>query len=85
MSALIPPVVLVGGHAAAADARPGPTARWDLPYVFRVRDRAPARQQTLDLFLPAPSAAGKPPLIAFVHGGFWRESDDGYGIGRALA
>lgn len=29
--------------------------------------------------------AGKLPLVAFVHGGFWRESDDKYGIGHALA
>jgi len=73
------------GLAAAADAQAGATVHRELPYVFRARDRAPPRQQTLDLFLPTSSAADKPPLIAFVHGGFWRESDDGYGIGRALA
>jgi acetyl esterase/lipase len=71
--------------AAAADARSAATAHRDVPYVFRGRDGAPARQQSLDLFLPPRSGLGKPPLIAFVHGGFWRESDDGYGIGRAVA
>jgi acetyl esterase/lipase len=74
-----------GSHAAAAGAQPGATAHRELPYVFTARDRAAARQQSLDLFLPSTAGAGKPPLIVFVHGGFWRESDDGYGIGNALA
>ena len=43
------------------------------------------RQQSLDLVLPSGGGAGKPPLVAFVHGGFWRESDDGYRIGEAVA
>lgn len=74
-----------GSHAAAAESQPAATVHRDIPYVFRARDGAPARQQTLDLFLPSKTGAGRPPLIAFVHGGFWRESDDGYGIGNALA
>jgi len=85
VAALVPSGMPGGADAAATDVQPGVAAHRELPYVFRARDRTAARQQTLDLFLPAPSAAGKPPLIAFVHGGFWRESDDGYGIGRALA
>ena len=71
--------------AASADALPGATVHRDIPYVFRARDRAPARQQSLDLILPSKAGSRRPPLIVFVHGGFWRESDDGYGIGRAVA
>jgi acetyl esterase/lipase len=73
------------GHAAAAGPPAGARVHRDLPYVFTARDRAPARQQSLDLFLPSAAGARKPPLIAFVHGGFWRLSDDEYGIGDALA
>jgi len=75
---------LASGCAAAAFAQPEATAHRDIPYVLRARDRAPARHQSLDLYLPK-AGPGRPPLIAFVHGGFWRESDDGYGIGKAVA
>ncbi len=74
-----------GSHAATAGPQPGAAVHRDLRYVFIAREGVPARQQSLDLFLPAITGAGKPPLIVFVHGGFWRESDDGYGIGNALA
>ena len=72
-------------RAAAGDALAGAKQQRDISYVFRARERAPARQQSLDLFLPAKAGSRPPPLIAFVHGGFWRESDDGYGIGAAVA
>ena len=84
-AALWPSSTLASSNAAAGGAQPGATAHRELPYVFMARDRAAARQQSLDLFLPSTTGAGKPPLIAFVHGGFWREADDGYGIGNALA
>ena len=84
-AALVPSGITASSHDAAADGQPAATAHRDLPYVFTARNRAPARQQSLDLFLPSAAGAGKPPLIVFVHGGFWRESDDGYGIGNALA
>jgi arylformamidase len=71
-------------RAANAETRPSGTVHQNLSYVFTAREHAPARQQSLDLYLPA-GAAGKLPLVAFVHGGFWRESDDNYGIGHALA
>jgi acetyl esterase/lipase len=77
--------LLASGHTAAAGARSGAIAHRDLPYVFSARDRSTPRRQTLDLFLPSKTGERKPLLIAFVHGGFWRESDDGYGIGEALA
>src|SRR5262249_10154825 len=47
-------------------------------------DRKNARRQTLDLYLPA-KADGKPPLVIFIHGGFWALSDDDYRIGPAFA
>jgi acetyl esterase/lipase len=84
-AALMSSCTLAGANAATADALPGATAHRELFYVFRARNGAAARQQSLDLFLPAGTRAGKLPLIAFVHGGFWRESDDNYGIGNALA
>ena len=71
-------------HAAAPGTQPSGAVHQNLRYMFTPRDQAPARQQSLDLYLPA-GATGKLPLIAFVHGGFWRESDDSYGIGHALA
>jgi arylformamidase len=77
---LFPP----GLHTAAAGTQPSGTVHQNISYVFTPRDRAPARQQSLDLYLPS-GRAGKLPLVAFVHGGFWRESDDNYGIGHALA
>ena len=72
------------GLAASPAPLQGATAHRDLSYAFTPRDRTPTRQQSLDLFLP-PRTGARPPLIAFVHGGFWRESDDGYGIGNTLA
>jgi len=66
-----------------ADA--GVTIHRDLPYVFMPRDAASARQESLDLFLPASRGGRKPPLVVFVHGGYWHLSDDRYGIGNALA
>lgn len=71
--------------AAAAGEQPAAGVHRDLRYVFTAREGVPARQQSLDLLLPAATGKSRPPLIAFVHGGFWRESDDGYGIGGALA
>ena len=40
-------------------------------------------RQKLDLYLP--SKVRKPPLLIFVHGGFWSEGDENYGIGKELA
>jgi acetyl esterase/lipase len=80
ISLLIPPEL----HAAAGGTHSSGTVQQNLRYVFTPRDQAPARQQSLDLYLPT-GAKGKLPLIAFVHGGFWRESDDQYRIGHALA
>ena len=45
-------------------------------------DPAGRSRQSLDLYLPG---ADKPPLVIFVHGGFWTLSDDNYRIGPSLA
>ena len=81
--ALLPLAAAAAVHAAGGERAPG-AVHLNIRYVFTPRDQAPTRQQSLDLYLP-PGAAGKLPVIAFVHGGFWRESDDRYGIGKALA
>jgi arylformamidase len=82
--ALLPFAAAAAVHAAGSGERAAGAVHLNIRYVFTPRDQAPARQQSLDLYLPA-GAAGKLPLIAFVHGGLWRESDDKYGIGHALA
>lgn len=78
-------VLLLAGWPAACGAADGAGVHRELRYVFTPREGVAPRQQSLDLFVPAGTGKGKPPLIAFVHGGFWRESDDGYGIGNVLA
>lgn len=42
------------------------------------------RRRSLDLYLPAKSER-RPPMMIFVHGGFWVLSDDDYRIGPAIA
>jgi acetyl esterase/lipase len=42
------------------------------------------RRRSLDLYLPAKSEH-RPPMMIFVHGGFWVLSDDDYRIGPAIA
>lgn len=53
----------------------------DIPYPGVAKG---ARRQSLDLYLPAPSA-NKAPLLIFVHGGFWLLTDDQYQIGAKVA
>lgn len=81
---LVPSIALAQNPSVVPAARAAAVHR-DLPYLFTLRERSAARQQSLDLFLPNVAAGGKPPLIVFVHGGFWRESDESYGVGAALA
>lgn len=63
--------------------RPKPNVIRDIPYTKTVAKKTD-RRQTLDLYLPQKSKA-KPPLVVFVHGGFWMLSDDNYRIGPDLA
>lgn len=55
----------------------------DIPYT-KPADPKRSRRQSLDLYLPVRTSS-KPPLLIFVHGGFWRLSDDEYRIGPSLA
>lgn len=55
----------------------------DIPYRSAGLGANP-RRQSLDLFLPPPGTAD-PPLLVFIHGGFWILSDDEYKIGPSLA
>lgn len=50
----------------------------DISYISDGHER-----QTLDLYLP--SSVKPAPMLIFVHGGFWSESDDSYGIGKQMA
>jgi arylformamidase len=72
----------LGAGLSAPDARAAVRAIYDLSYVPQAAE--PPRRQTLDLYLPEPSPR-PPPLLVFVHGGFWVETDDEWGIGRGIA
>ena len=67
-------------QAASLPAKgPAPAVIKNVPYS----DGGDARK-SFDLYLPAKSQA-KPPLLIFVHGGFWLLPDDDYRIGASLA
>ena len=69
----------VCGHAQAAGSA---DVLKDIPYHQTAR--ANDRRQTLDLYLP--KGGVRPwPLLIFVHGGYWSESDDDYRLGPSLA
>lgn len=72
-------VRMTSTHAAA----PPSTAKIikDIPYSDTAKGD---RRRSFDLYLPADSGK-KPPLLAFIHGGFWLLPDDDYRIGPALA
>src|ERR1044071_5669088 len=77
-------VLLVGSapatiHAASLDKRLADVMR-DIPYPGAVMGE---RRRSLDLYLPA-DAGQKPPLLIFVHGGFWLLPDDDFRIGAAV-
>lgn len=65
-----------------AQASAVPRIERDIPYAFSRGDAGALRRQSFDLYLPA---ATKPPLVVFIHGGFWVESDDEYKIGPRIA
>ena len=69
----------------AAQSPPGRKANIVRDIVYtKPADPKTARRQTLDLHLPE-TAARKPPLVVFIHGGFWTLSDDEYRIGAGFA
>jgi arylformamidase len=75
-------LALVISLFAAPYALAAPRVEREIPYAFSPGDPALRRRQSFDLYLPK---AVRPPLVVFIHGGFWVESDDKYGIGPRLA
>jgi len=59
----------------------GVTVIKDIPYPGAATGD---QRRSLDLYLPG-KADTKPPLLIFVHGGFWLLTDDDYRIGPSLA
>ena len=96
MSGLLPRAAAILALAMACLGCPGPAAAQpsaaapEQQSVTIVRDvpypgATPGdRRRSLDLYLPA-DRKQKPPLLIFVHGGFWLLDDDRYQIGPALA
>jgi acetyl esterase/lipase len=70
---------LAATHSLTA-AVPEPTVIKNVPYAGVSADA----RRSFDLYVPEKSNA-KPPLLIFVHGGFWLLPDDEYRIGPALA
>ena len=66
-------------RSLAASVAP-PTVIKDISYTGAGNDA----RRSFDLYLPGKSNA-KPPLLIFVHGGFWLLPDDEYRIGPSLA
>jgi len=71
-------VIMPKSICAAASA---PRIIRDIPHSDSAKGD---RRRSFDLYLPADSGK-KPPLLAFIHGGFWLLPDDDYRIGPALA
>lgn len=76
LTAPAPPLI----QAAAVETR-SPKIIRDIPYPGAAKGD---KRRSLDLYLPA-DAGRKPPLLIFVHGGFWLLSDDDFRIGPYVA
>jgi acetyl esterase/lipase len=72
-------LAVVATRSLAASV-PAPTVIKNIPYSGAPADA----RRSFDLYLPAKSKV-KPPLLIFVHGGFWLLPDDDYRIGPSLA
>lgn len=83
MRLILAALLLVALPTAMARAFAAERVELNVPYVFTTGDAAAVRRKSLDLYVPAGARA--PPLAVFVHGGFWTESDDKYGIGPTVA
>jgi arylformamidase len=57
--------LMARGRERSAEVRAGPRAHLDVPYGSRPRER-------LDYFS---SGTTKPPLLVFIHGGYWQRND----------
>ncbi len=67
--------------ASVFSAERTPTVIKEIPYPGATKGD---RRRSLDLYVPAKSER-RPPMMIFVHGGFWVVSDDDYRIGPAIA
>jgi acetyl esterase/lipase len=74
-----PPVQTLAAPASPEKNRL--TVLRNIPYPGAAKGE---RRRSLDLYLPN-NAAGKPPVLIFVHGGFWLLTDDDYQIGPHVA
>jgi acetyl esterase/lipase len=70
----------IGAASAPSEQKPAAVIK-DIPYPGAKKGE---RRRSLDLYLPA-DRGEKPPLLIFVHGGFWMLNDDQYKIGPAVA
>jgi acetyl esterase/lipase len=85
------PLLVVGrdGTKPAREAAAQPQAQqkarviYDIPYAKAASPES-ARRQTIDLYLPE-MPVRRPPLVVFIHGGFWTLSDDEFQIGPEFA
>ena len=68
---------------SASSLRSGPSVRHNIPYATVLKEVE--RRQSLDLYLPERATFSRPPLMVFIHGGFWTLSDDEYLIGPSMA
>jgi arylformamidase len=76
-------ILQTGVYAAVAPAaRSKPVVIQGIPYPGAAKGD---RRRSLDLYLPADSGKKPPPLLIFVHGGFWLLTDDDYRIGPKVA
>jgi acetyl esterase/lipase len=75
-------IILLALLCVAIDVTAAPRVVRDLPYVFSVSDPAARRYQSLDLVIPS---ATRPPLVVFVHGGFWTEPVRQWEVGPRIA
>lgn len=74
----VPPLRLV--HAAAVEMRE-PKVIKNIPYPGAAKGDS---RRSLDLYLPADTGR-KPPLLIFIHGGFWLLTDEDFRIGPYVA
>ena len=82
LSGMLMLLFALGAGLTSPVAKAAVRAIYDLSYAPQAAK--PDRRQTLDLYLPEPSPR-PPPLLVFIHGGFWVETDDDWGFGRGIA
>jgi acetyl esterase/lipase len=76
-------IAVVAAFVGARNATAAPRVERDIAYAFSVNGADARRRQSFDLYLPESSKPA--PLVVFIHGGFWAESDDAYGFGKRVA